>query len=630
MGKPGLVRSVAEGRHHGQALIIVALSLCFVLVGVTAVGIDGANYILKRRNLQHAADAAALGALQRLSEGGTTADAFAVAQSYAISNTTPLTITALTPNVGTGDGLTNGVEIGGQEVRVALNQPIPTFFTGILGFDTLLVSAHARARTSDQGLLPIAVRRYNASANPQTDFVARSTTPWGYENHSNYCTVNNWSKPNYPGQFMTVWVPNASYEAAETAPGPEAPILGAGVTTNNGVASFNGFINLDIRHIGTPPAEYYSGVYPGINPQTLKDLEGSYIATGYRNPNKPKIGDQVAILEGVSNADTAHVVHEFYQAGYTAGSVIPVIIYDGIVWDRPGYTLEVYPSGQPSDNINAVPVSRTTSVAYDIKITPDPQTPTPLQANLSYSIMNHYTSTVEINLSPTTVSIPAGGVTLPGALTVHQENGADPPVVAVLTIKAVESSTQVTKWQSVTYRSDSTPQDYTIYANPKEITIDRGGGHGATIDLTFQGVNGYTANNKPIDSNVVGQSGMPSGWFNTSWHPPSQKVDIKTNKTSGSLTLSGTENANTGSYTLRIYFDDDHYANVAMSILGPWVDPTWDKYIVVQGYSLFKITQFTPSNQPNEVDGYAVGPLVEHFQDLPVRGRSVRLTDWIN
>ncbi len=634
------------GARPGQALVIIAAATFFVLITVTAVALDGANWFLTRRQLQLAADSAALAGVAALRDGADTSQAWNVAYQYVISNTTGLNLTLepLTPLEGAGSNLTRGIEVTDDTVRVALKGTVRGLFTELIGIDSFTIHARAMAGFSGTGLLPIAVRRYDKFNTPKTDYVANQTVlgqGWGWDQRSSYATQQWWPQPHFPGTPLEVWIPQSPYASGPPSggtPGPEVPILGAGVATNNGASYFNGFINLDIRQITAPPTEYLSGVTPGTNPQTLKDLESSYIKTGYRNPRVPQVGDQIAVLNGVSNAFTAHVVKEFYKAGYTMGSIVPVIIYDGIVWERPGYTVQACAAGVSGCSLlNSVPSTVTAEVSYNVTISPDVQSPD-LNMYVTVEVFPlPDTDQVEVTLPSNPVFVPSSGRTF--QVKVKQKHPhtndvppqLDPPVVAVVRLRFEEANTHIVKYASVVFRSASTPSEHVIMADPGEVLIDTSGQHGATVTLYSMGVNGYSASGVLLTADMSCQPGLPS-WLNLTWNPASQKLNIANGSTrSATVTLtSSPQGQATGDYLLCIrHGDNSHYTTVTVKLRSPWQDPPAASYVVVQGYANVMITRYGPNpSNPNTVFGQIVSPIVPSFAALDPQGRMVRLMDW--
>ena len=135
---------------EGQVIIYVALAL-FILIGFTALAVDGGNVYVTRRDLQDAADAGALaGARQLCFEEDTSFSAVeVVAQEYAVS-----------------DNLADEAEvtvIDGYVVTVVTRTSTETFFGGIIGLQEVAVAASASAMCSSavdgNNIWPVAADR---------------------------------------------------------------------------------------------------------------------------------------------------------------------------------------------------------------------------------------------------------------------------------------------------------------------------------------------------------------------------------------------------------------------------------------------------------------------------------------
>jgi hypothetical protein len=125
------------GNSGGQVLVLVALAL-LVLVGFTAVAVDGGNLYATRRKMQNAADAGALaGARQLCFEEDTSFGAIeAVAQEYASTY---------------NDADEDDVEVTVSDtytVTVVAGTKVDTLFAGVMGFHEVPVAASASAMCS--------------------------------------------------------------------------------------------------------------------------------------------------------------------------------------------------------------------------------------------------------------------------------------------------------------------------------------------------------------------------------------------------------------------------------------------------------------------------------------------------
>ena len=118
-------------RGRGQTLVFFVILLPGMLA-FCALGLDAGNVYVERREMQAAADLAALAAARLLPNVAT---ATAKAQSIATANGYASTVTALTPYGGDA-----------TKIEVTITHPIDTFFLRLLGVSTMNVSARSVAR----------------------------------------------------------------------------------------------------------------------------------------------------------------------------------------------------------------------------------------------------------------------------------------------------------------------------------------------------------------------------------------------------------------------------------------------------------------------------------------------------
>lgn len=126
------------GDDSGAVAVIVAI-LMVVLVGVTALAVDVGYLMTVRRQLQTAADAAALAGCRILADGGTEAAALAEARLYASRN-----------DYSPAGGLyvldtVPDTEVTPTSVQVTCQKDAESFFARIFGVTTSPVRATARA-----------------------------------------------------------------------------------------------------------------------------------------------------------------------------------------------------------------------------------------------------------------------------------------------------------------------------------------------------------------------------------------------------------------------------------------------------------------------------------------------------
>ncbi len=118
--------------ERGASFALVAVSMIAIL-GMTAFVIDVGNWYLAQRQLQNAADAAALAGAVDLPSNATQASTDA--QTYVNSNVSGATATTTTPYGGDASTL-----------QVKVTKTVPSIFGGVLGISSVTVSASAAAK----------------------------------------------------------------------------------------------------------------------------------------------------------------------------------------------------------------------------------------------------------------------------------------------------------------------------------------------------------------------------------------------------------------------------------------------------------------------------------------------------
>jgi hypothetical protein len=131
--------------EKGQALILVALSMV-VLTGVAALSVDYGYLAWQKRDLQNAADAAALAAAWDLPNGDYQARANEYVSKYIDISEMPTTVTT--------------TKLNNKAVRVEIHREYNTLFAKVLGINSSEVYAMAEAEKDSwyTGLLPFALR----------------------------------------------------------------------------------------------------------------------------------------------------------------------------------------------------------------------------------------------------------------------------------------------------------------------------------------------------------------------------------------------------------------------------------------------------------------------------------------
>jgi Flp pilus assembly protein TadG len=162
------LRWLARDRN-GAAAIVAAFSM-LALFGFAAISVDIANLVYVKSNLQASANAAAVAGGQNIPAG--TAAAMAVsygAQTGKINFFSPQTVTttttlkcltALQNWYGQGQGipcLTYGTQAAANAIEVTQTAVVPTFFAGMLGYNSWTVTVKAMASSKGGSAPPLNV-----------------------------------------------------------------------------------------------------------------------------------------------------------------------------------------------------------------------------------------------------------------------------------------------------------------------------------------------------------------------------------------------------------------------------------------------------------------------------------------
>ncbi|MBI4570391.1 MAG: Tad domain-containing protein [Chloroflexi bacterium] len=171
-------------RERGQMLAVAAL-IFPVLLGFVGLVVDGGAYYAARRQVQNAADEAALAATHVLEDGGTVSSATAAALEYAAANGFDNDGVSNTVNIDIPP--TSGNHQGDPDyVEVLINEEAPTFFIHVLLADAPNVQGRAVAglTQSDGGGYAIFANNNNCG-NPDALEVPGSTNVVNGGMHSN-------------------------------------------------------------------------------------------------------------------------------------------------------------------------------------------------------------------------------------------------------------------------------------------------------------------------------------------------------------------------------------------------------------------------------------------------------------
>ncbi len=325
-----LSRSVRPVR--GQALIMFTLMLGTVFLGVTAAAVDISHQHALRRRLQNAADAGALAGAEVYRQERNASAAVAAAQKYVADNlpATGFGDVLDTPS-GTGSSMVEGVEVVGDDVRVALRHNFEGIFSQAIGMPTLNVGARAKATIlPPDAILPVVAKRFNKG---RTDLALNDPLqPSPLTREDALCAgggpISVW--PNPPGTLMTGINCTA---ASASSPGPEIVLLGQGVTPNEPSQdnSFRAWVIPDIRNLHTGTPTYLAGVSGSVN--SNKNYVEEYVrsAGGFTiDPSRPApaVGDSLGAFTGTN----AGLIVDAVDARHRPGDTVVAMVWDGTVF----------------------------------------------------------------------------------------------------------------------------------------------------------------------------------------------------------------------------------------------------------------------------------------------------------
>jgi len=143
--------SILKGRSRGQAIVLIALAMVGLLAA-TGLAVDGALVFARRADLRRAVDAAALGGVVELVDGGKT-EADTVAREFLSANGVDVPVA----NVGTEvnnclpgetcmwSDTPYSAQQGAFRYRVESTMAVPLTFMNVIGINNVRVSAEAEA-----------------------------------------------------------------------------------------------------------------------------------------------------------------------------------------------------------------------------------------------------------------------------------------------------------------------------------------------------------------------------------------------------------------------------------------------------------------------------------------------------
>jgi len=641
-------RAPGGAGSRGQVLVVFALGLV-ALLGAAGIAFDAGRFLVERRSLQNAADAAALAAANSLIRGGSTSDADTEARAVLATNLAhgPNGIVALLPPAsplyapgGAGDPaqLVNGILISGGAIRVAVQNTIPFTFGRAVGLVDSVVGA--RARVILQGdLLPIAVRRYinmpgpNAGAsapcaiNPSTFidvFATEATSCLGTDSDPGLRSVPR------PGADFDATTPGSD----PTNHGPIVEILGQGAQPN-GSSDFRGFIALDIRNFAAFGTQiYYSNVTSGTQPNTLKAMEAGWISSGgYTGPGFPPAttppdpNDQVAVMSG----NATGIAIDALESRFGPGDEILVAVYPGQVMAIPDFTLGTPPLIALQENGTVTNggnfrVGRNQAFSGQVTLSTvadanDPNNPMVLGTLVG-------SDPIDYDPNPVTPSLGSGtSVSMKDITT----SGAAPGIYALWIRGQAGSPYLTTKHEPLAIKVGSVGRDFGVSSDVSLQTVVAGAT--ATFRVAVKDAQNQ-AFGGPVTLSLEGLNSPLPGGVTASFSPATVTPLGKSSKLFSSTLTVGTTGLANGTHRFVVRATGLNGESTPRSVtrlypieitIGDGTTSGSDEYVDVVGFAVMRIA----SADANTVTAYAITPVIADLDDFALRrGQVARLVPW--
>jgi hypothetical protein len=630
-------------REEGQAAVFITLLLMFALIALTALAIDGGHLYVVRRDLQNMADAACLAAATEFSLGGDDTAAYQAALDYVLANGGSEHL--YTPLDGEGTSLFKGIQVTDADIRVALVTEVPTYFTMIFNRTGAAVSARAHCNAfAAGGLLPIAVRRYQYNEDEPTeqlDLLAnKNCQPPGCYYHD----ATHYNEVTWPSRYgdMTVWLPLDAPSMGEKddiqtgnidcdiPPADDPPdyvgacILGDGVSTNDGTSDYKGFVLLDIRNLVPGPVEYLSGATGQSN--TNKDISKRWLCSGYGN-TPPRVGDQLAMLDGVSNDFAAQEMATCWEVGQE----FVAVVYSGYVWSIPDLGLTISPPVNPDD-----PVFPGVSSPVTYTVTLEKTGPSPWDEDAVFQLTSEFLEEPTDPITPTVEFSPSSVVILPrgaDSTSVDMVLYAVNPMtttsyLSAVTVKAAEQTgVGVRRWASASFRYGDAGADFTLYTADGEVNVPQDG----TVDiyLTTAAFGGFDERRVPIHADIVAPAGTV--WGSVFSSGQDDRIRRIRGVAQHRFTLKVRSDAPASEpgipYTIRFTVGPaggrQHSVDVVLNVHTPRPGGTPSRFVIVQGFAPFRVSYV----DANTIGAYAIGPIVPNLSKA-MTGLQARLVAW--
>jgi hypothetical protein len=632
---------------QGQVLVIFALSMT-ALFAAAGLAFDIGRFYAERRFLQNAADAAALAAANSKIQGYSQSEAETIARAVLASNfshdpngVTP-TLPPTTPVYETGHFgdvvyLINGIVFTGNEVRVAVQNPINYSFGRIVGLTNNTIGGQARVKTI-ANTLPIAVREYVYSPGPAT---TNTTIPCA-DNETEFldffATANTACQGTESDRSLRMApTVGSSFDAAnpDSDPinhGPEVAILGQGSQPNDG-SDFRGYIALDVRNFQTDTSQlYYNDITVGTSASNLKDLEARWIATaGYPGPQFPAAitppdpNDQVGIISGNS---TGAAIDEM-AARFTPGDEVLVTVYPGSVMAIPDFTVTppatfTLPISGLTATAATMKVSRNQAFSGQVTLSTTADTLDPANP----VVLGKMVGPDPITYNPNPVTPGMGGGTNVD-LTNVTTSGATPGIYALWLSGQAGAPYLTTKNVPISFQIGSVTKDFSIISDAatKDAAVS---GNSVTFTLTLLNSPNKNVNfGGPVTLSVDNPT-LPTGVGPITFG----RTTVTPSKTGDSTTLTintGTLPTNNYTFTVRatgMNGDTPNRKVTRLLNLTVRVAPTSassDQYVDIVGFAVMRITAM----DSNTISAYAITPSIADPNDPRLlRGQVAKLVPW--
>jgi hypothetical protein len=632
-------------RDAGQVLVIFAVAIT-VLFAAAGLAFDVGRFYSERRFLQNAADAGALAAANALIRGESNAEAIAQAEDVLTRNfasspsgvppTLPPAIPVYAPgHAGDPNYLINGILISGNEVRVAVQNPVGYTFGRIVGLDENTIGGQARVSTTGD-LLPIAVRHYINAPGPTSGAVSPcdgNTSDFQdlVSTADTAClgTETDASLRQAPSAGMAFDAANPNNDPSHH--GPIINLVGQGAQASNS-SSFRGFVCLDIRNFQSSTSNvFYNGVTSGMNANTLKEFEAAWVASGYPGPDFPPVttppdpNDQIGILDG----NNSGIIIDAVDGRYVPGDEILAAVYSGTVMTIPDFALTVASTttiGTTQNRNGAVTMSATKNNSFTGTVTTSAFTDWGDPANPYGTTLSPLTFTPNPATPATTITWATFNTTAApvGIYTIWIQGHSPSPYLTdhyypvAINIGGVTrdfSSTGSGLLIPVTTTGETGTGSFTISTPNNGSTAFSLAAAPSTVTLTLEG---GPQSNGVLPVGLGATSLTPSSFTLT--RGQSQSIAVSIN--GGSL--------GPGEYPLTIRATG---ANSEGQVVTRLIPITFDiatagtssNYVDIMGFAVFRITDVNS----NSIDGYAISGVYADMNDPALRrGQVARLVPW--